>query len=136
VISRYRQPGEENGATISSIAFRRLHFTKLLSERDDIEIIGKAENGRQAMALPEKETIDPAFMDIDIPELTRIEARRGGNRKKETSRFPMSYQSPHTHIIAQPRLISEPSTISLNRFPARGLMRHQKKSGYTGIPVR
>src|SRR5712675_174808 len=48
----------------------------LLSAEEDIEIVGEAENGRQAVQLAEKLLPDVVVMDIAMPVLNGLEATR------------------------------------------------------------
>src|SRR5436305_12778124 len=48
----------------------------LLAAEDDIEIIGEAENGRQALQLVKKMLPDVVVMDIAMPVLNGVEATR------------------------------------------------------------
>jgi DNA-binding NarL/FixJ family response regulator len=48
----------------------------LLSAEEDIEIVGEADNGRQAVALAKKFIPDVAVIDIAMPVLNGIEATR------------------------------------------------------------
>lgn len=50
---------------------------KLLLERqDDLEVVGEAENGRQAVDLAEQVAPDVAVLDIAMPQLNGIDATR------------------------------------------------------------
>ena len=48
----------------------------LLSSEDDIEVVGEAENGRQAVTLARKTTPDVVVMDVAMPLLNGLEATR------------------------------------------------------------
>jgi DNA-binding NarL/FixJ family response regulator len=52
----------------------------LLSAQEDIEIVGEAENGRQAIQLVKKLLPDVAVIDIAMPVLNGLEATRQINR--------------------------------------------------------
>ncbi len=61
----------------------------LLSSEWDIEIIGEAENGREALSLVNEKKPDIIIMDIGMPELNGIEAAKR-----------ITAESPKTKIIA------------------------------------
>jgi DNA-binding NarL/FixJ family response regulator len=48
----------------------------ILSKEPDVEVVGEAENGRQAMELVEKTKPNVVIMDISMPNLNGIEATR------------------------------------------------------------
>ena len=51
-------------------------FRKLLELEDDIEVVGEAREGRQAVALAEKLRPNVVLMDIAMPLLNGLEATR------------------------------------------------------------
>jgi DNA-binding NarL/FixJ family response regulator len=51
-------------------------FKSLLDARDDIEVVGEAADGNQAVALAKRLTPDVVLMDIRMPELDGLEATR------------------------------------------------------------
>ena len=57
-------------------ALVRAGFRKLLEARPDLEVIGEAEDGAQAMDLARRRTPDVVLMDIRMPGLDGIEATR------------------------------------------------------------
>ena len=67
----------------------RQGFRRILESQPDMEIIGEAGNGREAVDLAEKLTPDLIVMDVAMPELNGIEATR---RLKESS--------PRTRVLA------------------------------------
>ncbi len=54
----------------------RQGFRLLLDRETDMEIVGEASNGREAVALAEKLLPDLVVMDVSMPELNGIEATR------------------------------------------------------------
>src|SRR5712672_1178225 len=48
----------------------------LLSSEEDIEVLGEAENGRQAVMLARKSPVDVVVMDVAMPLLNGLEATR------------------------------------------------------------
>jgi DNA-binding NarL/FixJ family response regulator len=67
----------------------RQGFRRILESQPDMEIIGEAGNGREAVELAEKLTPDLIVMDVAMPELNGIEATR---RLKDGS--------PRTRVLA------------------------------------
>jgi DNA-binding NarL/FixJ family response regulator/signal transduction histidine kinase len=51
-------------------------FRMILSSQKDMEVVGEAENGRQAIALAKELQPDVVLMDIRMPELDGLEATR------------------------------------------------------------
>jgi DNA-binding NarL/FixJ family response regulator len=51
-------------------------FRKMLEMENDIEVVGEAQNGRQAIALAKKIQPDVVLMDIAMPLLNGLEATR------------------------------------------------------------
>jgi two-component system, NarL family, response regulator NreC len=54
----------------------RQGFKMILAEQPDMEIVGEAGNGREALALAESLKPDIVVMDVAMPELNGIEATR------------------------------------------------------------
>ena len=67
----------------------RQGFRRILEAQPDMEIIGEAGNGREAVELAAQLTPDLIVMDVAMPELNGIEATR---RLKE--------ESPRTRVLA------------------------------------
>jgi DNA-binding NarL/FixJ family response regulator len=67
----------------------RQGFKMILAEQPDMEIIGEAGNGREAVELAERLRPDVVVMDVAMPELNGIEATR---RLRESM--------PHTRVVA------------------------------------
>lgn len=51
-------------------------FRKMLELEDDLEVVGEAQDGRQAIALARKFNPDVVLMDIAMPQLNGLEATR------------------------------------------------------------
>ena len=70
-------------------ALVRQGFRMILSAQQDMEIIGEAGNGREAVELADKLHPDVVVMDVTMPELNGIEATRR-----------LVSSSPHTRVLA------------------------------------
>lgn len=57
-------------------ALVRAGFRTMLERLDDIEVVGEASDGREALALAERERPDLVVMDLDMPELDGEAATR------------------------------------------------------------
>src|SRR5580704_11798878 len=57
-------------------AMVRKGFRLILSAQSDMQIVGEASNGREAVELAEKLHPDVVVMDVTMPELNGIEATR------------------------------------------------------------
>ena len=51
-------------------------FRMILAAQWDMEVVGEASNGREAVEMAEKLTPDVVVMDVTMPELNGIEAAR------------------------------------------------------------
>src|ERR1700679_783980 len=51
-------------------------FRKMLEFEDDFEVVGEAQDGRQAVVMVKKFRPDVVLMDIVMPELNGLEATR------------------------------------------------------------
>ena len=67
----------------------RQGFRMILAGQSDMEIVGEAGNGREAVELAEKLLPDVIVMDVTMPELNGIEA----TRRLQTS-------APHSRVLA------------------------------------
>ncbi len=67
----------------------RKGFGLILSAHDDLEVIGEASNGREAVELAEKLKPDVVVIDVSMPELNGIE----GTRR-------IAQVSPRTRVLA------------------------------------
>src|ERR1035437_3205904 len=67
----------------------RQGFRMILAGQPDMEIVGEAGNGREAVELAEKLLPDVIVMDVTMPELNGIEA----TRRLQTS-------TPHSRVLA------------------------------------
>jgi two-component system, NarL family, response regulator NreC len=67
----------------------RRGFQMILAEQADMEIVGEAGNGREALELAAKLKPDVVVMDVAMPELNGIEATRR-----------MAENAPHARVLA------------------------------------
>jgi DNA-binding NarL/FixJ family response regulator len=67
----------------------RQGFKMILSAQPDMEIVGEAGNGREAVELAEKLRPEVVVMDVSMPELNGIEATRR-----------LGDSTPHTRVLA------------------------------------
>ena len=67
----------------------RQGFKMILSAQPDMEIVGEAGNGREAVELAEASHPDVVVMDVAMPELNGIEATRR-----------MAESAPHARVLA------------------------------------
>ena len=67
----------------------RQGFKMILGSQPDMEIVGEAGNGREAVELAETLKPDVAIMDVAMPELNGIEATRR-----------LASSAPHTRVLA------------------------------------
>ncbi len=67
----------------------RRGFQMILAEQPDMEIVGEAGNGREALELAAKLKPDVVVMDVAMPELNGIEATRR-----------MAEHAPHARVLA------------------------------------
>ncbi|SPE26531.1 Two component transcriptional regulator, LuxR family [Candidatus Sulfopaludibacter sp. SbA3] len=67
----------------------RQGFKMILSAQPDMEIVGEAGNGREAVELADSLKPDIVVMDVSMPELNGIEATRR-----------LATSSPHTRVVA------------------------------------
>jgi len=67
----------------------RRGFQMILAEQPDMEVVGEAGNGREALELAAKLKPDVVVMDVAMPELNGIEATRR-----------MADHAPHARVLA------------------------------------
>src|SRR5881396_3350962 len=77
----------------------RQGFKLILASQPDMEIVGEAGNGREAVALAEKLHPDVAVIDVAMPELNGIEAtRRMGEAAPRTRVLALSMHKDSVYV--------------------------------------
>ena len=66
----------------------RSGFRALLAAQWDMEVVGEASNGREAVEMADKLTPDVVVMDVTMPELNGIEAARQITKAQPKIRHP------------------------------------------------
>jgi two-component system, NarL family, response regulator NreC len=80
-------------------ALVRQGFRMILEAQPDMEIVGQAGNGREAVELAEKLHPDVAVVDVAMPELNGIEAtRRIGNISPRTRVLALSMHKDSVYV--------------------------------------
>lgn len=89
----------------------RQGFRLILSAQPDIEIVGEARNGREAVELAERLQPDEVVMDVALPELNGIEATRR-----------LASLAPHTRVLALSMYQDSVHVREILRAGARGYL--------------
>src|ERR1019366_9271012 len=77
----------------------RRGFRMILAEQTDMEIVGEAGNGREALELAAKLKPDVVVMDVAMPELNGIEAtRRMGENAPRTRVLALSMHKDSVYV--------------------------------------
>jgi DNA-binding NarL/FixJ family response regulator len=92
-------------------AMVRQGFRMILSAQSDMEIVGEAGNGREAVELADKLKPDVVVMDVAMPELNGIEATRRINSSL-----------PHTRVLALSMYKDSVYVREILRAGARGFL--------------
>jgi two-component system, NarL family, response regulator NreC len=103
----------------------RQGFKMILAEQPDMEIVGEAGNGREALALAESLRPDVVVMDVAMPELNGIEATRR-----------MSEAAPHTRVVALSMHKDSVYVREILRAGARGYLLKDSVAGDLVLAVR
>jgi len=72
-------------AVVDDQALVRSGFVVLLDSADDIDVVGEAADGAEAVALVQRERPDVVLMDIRMPEVDGIEATRRSSRRSTST---------------------------------------------------
>lgn len=86
-------------------------LSSLLSQQDDIQVVGQATNGREAVQLAEKDSPDVVVMDVSMPDLNGIDATR-----------QIVARSPKTKVIALSMHSDRQFVAEMFRAGARGYL--------------
>jgi DNA-binding NarL/FixJ family response regulator len=92
-------------------AMVRQGFRMILAAQSDMEIVGEAGNGREAVELSEQLKPDVVVMDVAMPELNGIEATRR-----------ITASSPHTRVLALSMYKDSVYVREILRAGARGFL--------------
>jgi DNA-binding NarL/FixJ family response regulator len=90
-------------AIVDDQALVRSGFRMILEAQDDFDVVGEAENGREAVDFVLASSVDVVLMDVRMPELDGIEATARIIREK-----------PNTHVLIL-------TTFDLDEYVARAL---------------
>jgi len=86
-------------------------LSSLLSQQADIQVVGQAINGREAVQLAERESPDVVVMDVSMPDLNGIDATR-----------QILSRSPRTRVIALSMHSDRQFVAEMFRAGARGYL--------------
>jgi DNA-binding NarL/FixJ family response regulator len=86
-------------------------LSSLLSQQADIQVVGQAVNGREAVQLAERESPDVVVMDVSMPDLNGIDATR-----------QILSRSPRTRVIALSMHSDRQFVAEMFRAGARGYL--------------
>ncbi len=87
----------------------RKGIREFLEDEDDIEVVAEAENGAQAVALAETHHPDVLVLDIQMPEMTGIEAAR-----------QIKAVDPRAHILVLTAYDDDPYIFAMLQAGANG----------------
>src|SRR3954453_5318719 len=103
----------------------RQGFKMILDAQSDMEIVGEAGNGREAVELAEQLKPDVVVMDVAMPELNGIEATRR-----------LASSLPHTRVVALSMHKDSVYVREILRAGARGYLLKDSPAGALVPPVR
>lgn len=86
-------------------------LSSLLGQHENMEVIGQATNGREAVQLAEREKADVVVMDVSMPDLNGIDATR-----------QIVSRSPKTRVIALSMHSDRQFVAEMFRAGARGYL--------------
>ncbi|HEY2018530.1 MAG TPA: response regulator transcription factor [Bryobacteraceae bacterium] len=103
----------------------RQGFKMILSAQTDMEIVGEAGNGREAVDLAEQLKPDVVVMDVSMPELNGIEATRR-----------LATSVPHTRVVALSMHKDSVYVREILRAGARGYLLKDSNAGDVVSAIR
>ena len=103
----------------------RQGFKMILAAQPDMEIVGEAGNGREAVELAEKLRPEVVVMDVSMPELNGIEATRR-----------LAASTPHTRVVALSMHKDSVYVREILRAGARGYLLKESVAGDLVSAVR
>src|ERR1700683_324331 len=103
----------------------RQGFKMILAAQPDMEIVGEAGNGREAVELAEKLRPEVVVMDVSMPELNGIEATRR-----------LAISLPHTRVVALSMHKDSVYVREILRAGARGYLLKESMAGDLVAAVR
>jgi DNA-binding NarL/FixJ family response regulator len=86
----------------------------LLAERDDIQVVGEARNGLEAISLSKELEPDVILMDLQMPIMDGIEATR-----------QITAQQPHMRVVAVNSFVYPEKILSALKAGAVGYVRQE-----------
>ena len=86
-------------------------LSSLLNQQEDIQVVGQATNGREAVQLAERDCPDVVVMDVSMPDLNGIDATR-----------QIIARSPKTKVIALSMHSDRQFVAEMFRAGARGYL--------------
>ncbi len=82
-------------------AILRTGLTHLLSEKDGIEVIGEAENGREAVQMVQELNPDIVVMDISMPVMNGMDATKEIRKRNQTVKILMLTVHDNEEYLSQ-----------------------------------
>jgi DNA-binding NarL/FixJ family response regulator len=79
----------------------RFGLRMLLESADDIEVVGEAANGRDAVDLAQQLTPDVAVLDVIMPQLNGLDAARRIARESPRTKILILSSYAHDHFVEQ-----------------------------------
>jgi DNA-binding NarL/FixJ family response regulator len=105
-VNRFRAWSDETAMTIKTLLVEdhlevRGKLRTLFMEESDIELVGEADNGEEALELIERGPIDVVVMDLNLPKINGIEtAKRIVAERPDTKIIIISMQSDPQYVRA------------------------------------
>ncbi len=87
----------------------RAGLRKLLEGEDGLEVVGEAQNGREALAVAKSDPVDLVIMDVEMPDLNGVDATR-----------QLLLDHPHTKVLALSMHTGRPFVLGMMDAGASG----------------